>query len=227
MALLHRTLPPIEGQTYFVGDLHGQYSQLMCQLDELGFDQGCDRLICVGDLIDRGPEVIACVNLLNQPWFYATLGNHELLFQRACEDDALRHLHLGNGGEWVEDYDREVITLVRDLITRSMTLTLTIELDVTRRIGVVHSTPLANWADTTSIQDEADMEHVVWHFANATKAKQGRSIAPIEDINAVVCGHLAVEQVVTGGNLLWIDTLAKSGRLSILSADQVLDRVAL
>ena len=44
------------GTDYIVGDIHGHYERLMSQLGELNFDFACDRLFCVGDLIDRGPD---------------------------------------------------------------------------------------------------------------------------------------------------------------------------
>lgn len=40
------------GTDFVVGDLHGQYSLLMAELDGLGFDDAKDRLLCVGDLVD-------------------------------------------------------------------------------------------------------------------------------------------------------------------------------
>ena len=62
-----------------IGDLHGHRSLLEEQLDRFGFDPSCDRVLSVGDLIDRGPESLATLSLLEEPWFHAVLGNHELM----------------------------------------------------------------------------------------------------------------------------------------------------
>jgi len=65
------------GTDYVIGDLHGCFSLLERLLDEVRFDKSRDRLFSVGDLIDRGPESLRCLQLLAEPWFYAVQGNHE------------------------------------------------------------------------------------------------------------------------------------------------------
>ncbi|MFT8209556.1 MAG: metallophosphoesterase [Symbiopectobacterium sp.] len=52
---------------WVVGDLHGCYQQLKQQLVARNFDERCDLLIAVGDLIDRGPDSAACLALLDAP----------------------------------------------------------------------------------------------------------------------------------------------------------------
>lgn len=36
-------------------------------------------MLSVGDLVDRGPDSIGCLKLLEAPWFHAVMGNHEQL----------------------------------------------------------------------------------------------------------------------------------------------------
>lgn len=67
------------GRDFIVGDLHGYYSLLMKALDAVKFDFSKDRLFSVGDLVDRGPEVVNCLELLKEDWFHATMGNHEYM----------------------------------------------------------------------------------------------------------------------------------------------------
>ena len=62
---------------YVVGDLHGCYSLLMQELQNIHFDFQNDLLICTGDLIDRGNENLECISLLDQTWFLTVRGNHE------------------------------------------------------------------------------------------------------------------------------------------------------
>ncbi|WP_172436270.1 metallophosphoesterase, partial [Pasteurella multocida] len=73
----------IDGSKYkkifIVGDLHGMYDLLVSELEEAGFDFVDDLLISVGDLIDRGPENIKCLELIDFDWFEAVRGNHEQL----------------------------------------------------------------------------------------------------------------------------------------------------
>ncbi|WP_350339245.1 metallophosphoesterase [Zhongshania sp. BJYM1] len=61
--------PNLNGKDFFVGDLHGYYKDLIVKLDHIGFDRCCDRLFCVGDLGDRGPQSLECLRLIHDPWF--------------------------------------------------------------------------------------------------------------------------------------------------------------
>jgi serine/threonine protein phosphatase 1 len=67
------------GRDLVVGDLHGHRGLLERQLEAVGFDPSCDRVLSVGDLIDRGPDSLATLKLIEEPWFHAVLGNHELM----------------------------------------------------------------------------------------------------------------------------------------------------
>lgn len=71
---------PNPGQLWFVGDLHGQYDLLLKAMQKSGFSptQG-DQLVCTGDLIDCGPQSGDVLHLLEQPWFWSVLGNHETM----------------------------------------------------------------------------------------------------------------------------------------------------
>lgn len=101
------------GKDYVVGDIHGCYSLLLRLLNAVNFDKSKDRLFSVGDLIDRGPESLRCLALLQEPWFFAVQGNHELMmlnfFYSYIRDGRINDLDdvngtgfLDYGGEWVE-----------------------------------------------------------------------------------------------------------------------------
>jgi len=103
------------GKDYVVGDLHGCFSLLERLLVEVRFDKGLDRLFSVGDLIDRGPESLRCLQLLAEPWFYAVQSNHEnmmlnffLPYLVSGKLDRLEDVtgtgFLNYGGDWVEHY---------------------------------------------------------------------------------------------------------------------------
>ena len=67
------------GRDLVVGDLHGHRHLLEAELERVAFDTRRDRLFCVGDLVDRGPDSLATARLVEEPWFHAVLGNHELM----------------------------------------------------------------------------------------------------------------------------------------------------
>ncbi len=70
------------GNTYVFGDIHGRARQLREILEAVDYDERHDRVIFVGDLIDRGeesPEVVEYVLQLRRrnPGVVCLRGNHE------------------------------------------------------------------------------------------------------------------------------------------------------
>lgn len=108
MTIFHRQLPANRaGRDFVVGDLHGCLDLLQEELGRVGFNTTCDRLFSVGDLIDRGPDSLGCLRLLNEPWFYAVRGNHEDMFLEykdyipmPYESNPTAEMFFGNGGRW-------------------------------------------------------------------------------------------------------------------------------
>ncbi|HKO42366.1 MAG TPA: metallophosphoesterase [Pyrinomonadaceae bacterium] len=69
-------------RTIVVGDLHGCYDELLDLLDKVSFG-GEDRLICVGDLITKGPKNREVLDrFMSDPQFAAVIGNHDLALRR-------------------------------------------------------------------------------------------------------------------------------------------------
>ena len=88
------------GKDYFVGDIHGCYEQLMEALVKIKFNANTDRLISVGDLVDRGPDSVKCLNLLKELWFHAVSGNHEDMMIKSFRREWPTHNYIQNGGKW-------------------------------------------------------------------------------------------------------------------------------
>jgi predicted phosphodiesterase len=63
-------------RTIVVGDLHGCIDELRELLKAAGYRRG-DRLACVGDLVSKGPDSQAVVQLLREEGGLAVLGNHD------------------------------------------------------------------------------------------------------------------------------------------------------
>ena len=74
-----------------VGDVHGCLDEVLELLGRVGFDPQADVLVCVGDVVDRGPKIRETLEyLFGLPSFQTVLGDHE--------DRLLRHLE-GRGGK--------------------------------------------------------------------------------------------------------------------------------
>lgn len=98
--------PNEAGRDFVVGDLHGSYQVLQNKLALVEFNPLTDRLFSVGDLIDRGEDSLACLELLRQPWFHAVQGNHEVMFLQYLgllpDRYSSARDFIENGGRWFE-----------------------------------------------------------------------------------------------------------------------------
>lgn len=45
-----------KGRDLVIGDIHGHYDDFRRLLDEAEFNPSIDRVLCTGDLVDRGPD---------------------------------------------------------------------------------------------------------------------------------------------------------------------------
>ena len=65
-------------RTIVVGDVHGCYVELEELLEAVQYAPGGDRLIFVGDLVNKGPDSCRVLQLLKTLRAEAVVGNHEL-----------------------------------------------------------------------------------------------------------------------------------------------------
>lgn len=64
----------------FIGDIHGMADEFNELLDRLKYNPKEDRLILVGDLIDRGPKSVELIRQVREMNLESTMGNHEAKF---------------------------------------------------------------------------------------------------------------------------------------------------
>lgn len=128
ISLLHNKA----GRDFIVGDLHGSFYKLQALLEHVHFNPRSDRLIAVGDLLDRGSHPNECLSLLDQPWFYTVRGNHEdnLLSWYLAQDIKKKTHHasmiLEHGGEWFFTLsDKEKATLCKKIAQLPFVIMLT------------------------------------------------------------------------------------------------------
>ena len=199
------------GRDLIVGDVHGHFSKLQANLDRLCFDpEAGDRLFCVGDLVDRGPENSVALDWLDLPWFHSVQGNHELmalLYARGEQDEVE---YAQNGGLWnIQNTPEQRSEIAR----RFAKLPIAIELETASgRVGIVHADcPTYAWFDFIRALDSDATDHETREaLIDAALWSRDRCIAVCEDgvegVYAVVVGHTPVERYVALGNVIYIDT---------------------
>jgi len=209
----------LHGRDFFVGDIHGQRTLLEKQLKALNFNFSVDRLFCSGDIIDRGEESQACLDLLIQPWFFSTLGNHEALVLQGFEH--VRHWTTlyNNGGLWLKPLlnDPQLLLRLAQLVRIKMPLSFTVE-SALGKIGVVHAEAPADWLELESLEvNEQSVIPFIWQRRNLIEPSGNA----INNIDAVVHGHNSLENPVIINNQIWIDTLQKTDALTILQDSEI------
>ena len=192
------------GRDFVVGDIHGHIDLLMEALSYEGFDKGKDRLFSVGDLIDRGPESLQCLKLLDEPWFYAVRGNHEQMMIDWAMGENFNHWQ-NTMGMWSRNLsDSEISTWVARLMKLPISMTLS---GADYRVGICHAEPSGfNWNDM--ITDETCFRQMMW----GRKVLRGEVDArPVAGVDITLHGHTPIPQMQRIGNRYFVDTGAGMG----------------
>lgn len=216
MQMIKRLERNMRGRDLIVGDVHGCFSKLRAALDAVGFspDNG-DRLISVGDLVDRGPESDLVLDWIGQPWFHPVLGNHEDLAIKFAEGDLDPSLYVANGGAWAvaNTVDQRNI-----LASAFAALPIAIEIETEAGlVGVVHACcPAPTWGDFAGalraleaqpeLLEAPEANHVLAMAMWSRDRFERLDDSVVPDVRAVVVGHTPMDSMSALGNTLFIDT---------------------
>ena len=161
------------GRDFFVGDLHGQLKMLEAMLEHVRFDPECDRLIAVGDVIDRGPSSVELLQMLSDhAWFLSCRGNHEeLLRQTARGVTAARDEWSPAENRWFRGLKKAEKSRLASIVS-GMPMALEVELSDGRRVGVIHGEVARSewagvavarrWAGSTRVYHETTVAIALW-----------------------------------------------------------------
>ncbi len=220
------------GRDIVVGDLHGQRSRLEGELERIAFEPARDRLICVGDLVDRGPESAFTAALMDEPWFYSVRGNHDLsvlaAFDAGCDPDTAgdrRWDLICDDHAWMAELDAAAAatTLAR---LRRMPYALEIA-TVGPTVAIVHAEVPQRFGNWQAFSDEIAGEAngaaaryaACWERNLAYQAAPCDAVGRPEQANVlagidhVIHGHTPMASPPEGafigriGNRYWIDTV--------------------
>jgi len=236
------------GRDFVVGDIHGCLPDLMELLDGVSFNKNVDRLLSVGDLVDRGPDSWGALALLAEPWFFAVKGNHEdLLLDHIGKESVAKYSpvdFIRNGGDWYyyqkcpDHFDRESIFSRLENLPHIMVVS-----NSSHRFNVVHGELLSFTKGRTRLFNDVDIDRweaglqsgsslnefdLIWERTIFTG--KGLYLPPkLEGLSPTFCGHSIVEDITVRNSHINLDTGAfkhyrsngkiSFGRLSIVHAD--------
>jgi serine/threonine protein phosphatase 1 len=199
----------MNGNLYAIGDIHGCLESLERLMDKINPDLTRDRLVFMGDFIDRGPQprgvvdyVIRLQNLAPPGQIICLKGNHEIMFLDFLQGESAG-LFLFNGGlptledYWGDDWvDRDGLALPLDHARFYRDLQLYYETPdyIFVHAGLKPGVPLA----------EQQEEDLLWI--------RGEFITSPEDFGRrVIFGHTPFKQPLLMPNKIGIDTGAVYG----------------
>lgn len=207
------------GRDFVVGDLHGCVDALRYLLREVEFDPSRDRLFSVGDLIDRGTQSEEALALLDKPWFYAVLGNHEDTLCAVAEGRLRRQWWYGIGGTWAAELPDEKL---RHYAQRLSRLPLARVVGTCReRFNVLHAEFFGTDTDLDLADFSADeRQQMLWGrrlaMGNGDPSRQ-------RSLSLTYCGHTPMREVQQIGAQVFIDTGAfgPGGKLTLVEARKI------
>ncbi|HFL1154757.1 protein-serine/threonine phosphatase [Escherichia coli] len=187
------------------GDIHGCLEQLRRKLWHCRFDPWRDLLISVGDVIDRGPQSLRCLQLLEQHWVCAVRGNHEQMAMDALTSQQMS-LWLMNGGDWFIALADNQQKQAKTALEKCQHLPFILE--VHSRTGK-HVIAHADYPDDVyEWQKDVDLHQVLWSRSRLGERPKGQGIKGADHF---WFGHTPLRHRVDIGNLHYIDTGAVFG----------------
>jgi len=204
-------------KTFVVGDIHGCLGMLKRLMDDISWEPSKDRLIFIGDYIDRGEDsrgVIEFVSALRKDSqnVQCLIGNHEqMLFDYLSGEDTQTYI-LNGGGATLMSYDRARQSKEDPLIPPShleflSSLVSMIELD---DYYIVH----AGFRPHVPIKDQTLFD-MIW-------IRNDFLLSEYDFGKVVIFGHTPFNNPVVMKNKMGIDTGAVYGnRLTCLELPEI------
>lgn len=205
------------GRDLVVGDIHGSFDLVLKAMDKVNFDQSKDRILSVGDLIDRGPGSHRTARFLSHDWVHAIMGNHEAMLLEAYEDldghpAVLEYMHSRNGFSWWRETPDGVKA---DILSAIRKLPFAMEVDTPRgTVGLVHAdVPRGmTWQAFTAALEDGDLEVAeiaIW----GRDRLHHHDESGVPGVGRVFVGHTPMKRLTKFGNVYAIDTGAVYGVL--------------
>lgn len=214
----HLSIPiNTRGRDFFISDIHGQFDELQSLLRLVKFAPDTDRLFSCGDVIDRGPKSKECLKLLEEPWFYSVLGNHEyFLLQSEQGSYYWKTLWLKNGGDWSLAITEEQLSMYSEVITKQMPLTMTIDTTF-GAVGILHAEyPFKCWPISKSNLASKEIRKII----SGRDFIESKKAVFTDNIKLIFSGHTEISEPQLLGNHLYINTQEANHLLNICTIEK-------
>ena len=197
---------------WVVGDIHGHRESFEALLDSLCLGES-DHVLCIGDLIDRGPDSFGVVEAVrNDDRIHSIMGNHEMMMQHAIsagKNGMGFWLRVG-GSQTLDSIPGAADIMVRAALMSEFLAGLSVEV-VLRGHRIVH----AGYDPITPIDEHT--AHQLMTVRSIFSAEE-----PIDEARQVIVGHTPVqnELVPSQSPDAWgSPVLLADGRPSVVAID--------
>lgn len=205
-----QSLPRNErGRDLVIGDVHGQRETLERLLEKVGFSEADgDRLLMLGDLIDRGPDSAGMLEWARRDAVSCIRGNHEQLMLDALDgnEEILELWVEGNGGGWGSALSAGERNEWRETLRK---MPLALEVDGAQGTFVlVHAEvpePTPWWALKAWLNEGDRESGLSCLWARDRIGNKPKRDAGVPDIWRSFHGHTPLRRPIVTGNMRWID----------------------
>ena len=200
------------GRDLVVSDIHGQRETFEHLLDKVGYSPGDgDRLLLLGDLIDRGPDSASMFKWLQRDDVTCVRGNHEQMMLDALEGDRLAQevwIH-NNGGQWSTQLTADERTAWHERL-RTMPLAVEVEGGQGTFVLVHAEVPVETpwWAMKAWLQEEDHCTGVRSIWARDRINGRAELDRGVPDVWRTFHGHTPLKEALQIANMRWIDLAA-------------------
>ena len=195
-------------KVWIIGDIHGYKETLNSLIDNLNLGLE-DIVICLGDMVDRGPDSVGVVNLFMQEEnMYSLKGNHEeMLLTEWLNSDGFGNYSKSGFWSSVKPLSREQMKQVRNFVS-SLPTEIVLE-----KFRLVH----AGYSDlpySTSLDQQTDLERL-WSRDIFTVNY------PFDPERMIIVGHTVIQNYgILDDNRVWMsEQILKDGRPSAIGID--------
>lgn len=202
----------LTGKDFVIGDIHACFTAVDHALAAVNFNIKHDRLICVGDLVNRGTENIRALGYLNQPWFYSVLGNHDWVHAFDESNNFTNSRINKDDLKWALSIRTK--TNYQQLSTMLRQLPLLIEIQTANGlVGVVHGevgSQFNSWDEAklslAQINSTQNCQTNPLMIGRTRHQKDNCATKIIKGVTMVISGHTLQKEPKWIGNSLFIDT---------------------